>query len=93
MRDTLSIRLLVSSPSQIEFCSWSYLYKQVSSCGVKRFSCGVKSFSCGDLRHRFHYHHHHLHIGHKKVYNDLSQMNRLRNTISIQGTSLDSTLA
>lgn len=74
----------------MEFYSWSYLYKRASFCGGGRFSCGAESFSCGDLLHCLH---RHLHIGHMLVYNDLSQMNRLRNTISIQGTSLDSTLA
>jgi hypothetical protein len=77
----------------MEFCSWSYLYKQVSSCGAKRFSCGVKSFSCGDHLHCHCLHHRHLHIGHMKVYNDLSQMSRLRNMVSTEDTSLDLNLA
>jgi hypothetical protein len=51
----------------------------------------VKRFSCGDLLH--HHHHHHLHIGHMIVYNDLAQMNMLRNMVSVEYTSLDLNLA
>jgi hypothetical protein len=78
----------------MEFYSWSYLYKQASFCGGGRFSCGAKSFSCGDLLHCLHcLHHHHPHICRMKVYNDLSQMNRLRNMVSVEDTSLDLNLA